>query len=69
MKVRIAPGTPTGRTLRVRGRGVPAKGGTGDLLATVEVAVPSKLTDAQREAIEALAEASADESPRAHLEV
>jgi molecular chaperone DnaJ len=69
VKVRIAPGTPTGRTLRVRGRGVPAKGGTGDLLATVEVAVPSKLTDAQREAIEALAEASAGESPRAHLEV
>jgi molecular chaperone DnaJ len=69
VKVRIPPGTPTGRTLRVRGRGVPAKAGTGDLLATVEVAVPSKLTDEQREAIEALAEASAGESPRAHLEV
>ena len=62
--LRIPPGTPTGRTFRVKGKGVPAKGGTGDLMATVEVAVATKLTDEQRAAIEALAEASAHESPR-----
>ncbi len=67
--VRIPPGTPTGRTLRVRGRGVPHPKGAGDLLATVEVAVPARLTDEQRAAIEALAAASAGESPRAHLGV
>ena len=66
--LRIPPGTPTGRTFRVKGRGVPAKGGPGDLLVTVEVAVPTKLTDEQRAAVEALA-AATDESPRAHLEV
>jgi molecular chaperone DnaJ len=56
--LRVAPGTPSGRTFRVKGRGVPAgkKSVTGDLLVTVEVAVPDKLTDDQRAAVEALAE-------------
>ena len=53
---------------RVKGRGVDAKKGRGDLLVTVEVAVPTKLTAEQRRAVEALAEASPD-SPRAHLGV
>ena len=53
----MPPGTPSGRTFRVKGRGVPAgkKSAAGDLLVTVEVAVPDKLTDEQRAAVEALA--------------
>ena len=66
--LRIPAGTPSGRTLRVRGRGVKSGKSTGDLLVTIEVAVPARLTDAQKEAVEALASAS-DESPRAHLGV
>jgi molecular chaperone DnaJ len=66
--LRIPPGTRSGRTFRVKGRGVPHKKGTGDLLVTTEVAVPSKLTPEQREAVESLAEAST-ESPRRHLGV
>ncbi|MBW3576040.1 MAG: DnaJ domain-containing protein [Actinobacteria bacterium] len=67
--VRIPPGTPTGRTLRVRGRGVPRPGGhRGDLLVTIEVAVPQRLTSQQRAAVEAMAQAM-DGSPRTHLEV
>ena len=66
VKVRLQPGTPNGRTLRVRKRGVRAKRKHGDLLVTVEVAVPAKLSDAERKAVEALA-AAATESPRAHL--
>lgn len=65
--VRLAPGTPNGRTLRVKKRGVKTSKGTGDLLVTVEVAVPSRLDAAQRRAIEALAEATI-ESPRAALD-
>jgi molecular chaperone DnaJ len=42
--------------------------GAGDMLVTVEVAVPTKLSAAEREAIEALATASTD-SPRTHLGV
>jgi molecular chaperone DnaJ len=50
----------------VKGRGVPAKKGSGDLLVTVEVAVPSRLSDEERRAVEALAEVSTS-SPREHL--
>jgi len=65
--VKIAPGTANGRTLRVRGRGVPRKDGTrGDLLVTVEVAVPGELTQAGREALSAFATAQPDD-PRAAL--
>ena len=68
--LRIPPGTRSGRTFRVRGRGIaPASGAPGDLLATVEVAVPSKLSDEERAAVEALAELEPDVSPRAHLGV
>jgi molecular chaperone DnaJ len=66
--LRIPPGTPTGKTFRVRGRGTPVPGGFGDLLVTVEVVIPSPLTDEQRAAVEALAAAIPD-SPRKHLGV
>jgi molecular chaperone DnaJ len=62
--VKIPPGTSSGRTLRVRGRGVPGKGG--DLLVTVEVAVPQKISSEARRHLEAFAAASPDD-PRAHL--
>jgi molecular chaperone DnaJ len=55
VSLKVPAGTASGRTFRVRGRGVPAKGTTGDLLVTVEVAVPQKLTAGAREAIEKLA--------------
>ncbi len=66
--LRVPPGTRSGRTFRVKGRGVAEEKGAGDLLVTVEVAVPTKLSPAEREAIEALASAST-ESPRTHLGV
>ena len=66
--LRIPPGTRSGRTFRVRGRGIKTADGQGDLLATVEVVVPENLSEAQRTAVEALAEASL-ESPRRHLGV
>jgi molecular chaperone DnaJ len=67
--VRIPAGTRSGRTFRVKGKGVATPKGNGDLLATVEVAVPSKLSSAERKAVEALQAASAGESPRDHLGV
>jgi molecular chaperone DnaJ len=66
--VRIPPGTKSGRTFRVKGRGLTQAGKHGDLLVTVDVVVPTALTDAERQAIEALASASTG-SPRAHLGV
>lgn len=67
VKLRVAPGTPSGRALRVKGRGVTTPKGTGDLLATVEVAVPSHLSQEAREALEAFARLQPEENPRADL--
>ncbi|GAA3954324.1 molecular chaperone DnaJ [Gordonia caeni] len=56
--VKIPPNTADGRTLRLKGRGVPKRaGGVGDLLVTVKVAVPPKLDDDATEAMKAYAEA------------
>ncbi|MFM9481325.1 DnaJ C-terminal domain-containing protein, partial [Streptomyces scabiei] len=57
VSLKVPAGTPSGRTLRVRSRGVPASSGVGDLLVTIEVVVPSALDGAQKEAVEALASA------------
>ncbi|MDQ1562153.1 MAG: molecular chaperone DnaJ [Actinomycetota bacterium] len=67
VRLRVAPGTPSGRVLRVKGRGVTTPKGTGDLLATVEVAVPSHLTEAAKKHLEEFAKAMPDENPRADL--
>lgn len=67
VKLRVAPGTPSGRVLRVKGRGVETKKGTGDLLAVVQIAVPSHLSKEAKEAAEALAAALPDENPRDEL--
>src|SRR5918994_874165 len=67
VKVRIPAGTRSGRTFRVRGKGLEGRRKTGDLLVTVEVAVPQKLSADERKAIEALAAAADGRSPRAHL--
>ena len=68
VKLRLSPGTPNGRTLRVRGKGVRKRDGTkGDLLVTVEVLVPQALNDQAREALNSYAEAVGTVNPRAKL--
>jgi molecular chaperone DnaJ len=63
VSLKVPPGTAGGRTFRVRGRGVPGKSRTGDLLVTVSIAVPGSLTPEARAALEALA-GQLDEDPR-----
>ena len=62
--VRIAPGTPSGRTLRVKGRGVTKGSTTGDLLVTVEVQVPQRVDGKALEALQKFAEETAGEDVR-----
>lgn len=58
VRVRVPAGTSDGRTLRVRGRGIPKRSGTpGDLLVTVSVRVPTDLDDAAASALRSYAEA------------
>jgi molecular chaperone DnaJ len=66
VKLRIPGGTPTGKTFRVKHRGIANGRSSGNLLVTVEVAVPAKLSKEERKAIETLAQLS-DVSPREHL--
>ena len=62
--LKVPAGTSSGRTFRVRGRGVPGR--AGDLLVTVEVAVPATMSKQAIAALEAFA-AAAPEDPRASL--
>jgi molecular chaperone DnaJ len=68
--VKVPEGTQTGTTLRLRGKGMPdvSGRGRGDLLATVQVQTPKKLTKEQRQLVEQLAKALPKEKfePRAH---
>lgn len=67
VKLRVAPGTPSGRILRVKGRGVATSKGTGDLLAELQVAVPTHLDDAAREALQKFHDLEPKENPRAEM--
>lgn len=59
-KVRVPPGTSSGRRLRLRGRGLPNPRGTpGDLYAEVRIMVPPEPTETERRLFEQLAAASA----------
>jgi molecular chaperone DnaJ len=65
VNVRIPAGTPSGRTFRVRGKGVRRPDGTvGDLLVTVEVQVPRQLADEERDALETYSKTARDTDPR-----
>jgi molecular chaperone DnaJ len=67
VKVKIPGGTPTGKTFRVKGRGIsPESGRPGDLLVTVQVTVPAKVTKKEREILEQLSEVETKDL-RSHL--
>jgi molecular chaperone DnaJ len=68
VKMKVPSGTPSGKTFRLKGKGVPRKGGAGDLLVTVRVDVPSKLSRPEKELLQRLQDAER-ESPRRALGV
>ena len=67
VKLKVAPGTPNGRVLRVKGRGVVTAKAEGDLLATVDIAVPSHVSDKAKKALEEFDGLLPEEDPRADL--
>jgi len=71
VRLKVPPGTKSGKTFRMRGRGVSrARGRSGDLLATVEVVVPTKLSRDAKKALQDFHDKfESDENPRAHLKV
>ena len=66
--LKVPAGTPNGKTFRVRGKGAPKKGGHGDMLVTVSVDVPGKLSREEKQLLKQLQEAQKD-SPRKRLGV
>ncbi len=62
VELSIPAGTQTGKTFRLRGKGAPKLrgGGQGDEHVTVNIVTPTKLNDAQKEALHAFAQASGD---------
>ncbi|MFF1251964.1 DnaJ C-terminal domain-containing protein [Pseudarthrobacter sp. NPDC058329] len=67
VRVRVPAGTPSGRTLRVKGKGVKTSKGTGDLLVTIDVAVPKNLNKEAEAAVKAFADATAGADVREGL--
>jgi curved DNA-binding protein len=59
VNIKIPPGTQNGQKLRVRGRGLPARNGTrGDLIIVAQIAVPAKVSEAEKKLWEELARES-----------
>jgi molecular chaperone DnaJ len=67
VKLKIHPGIPNGRVLRIQGRGVDSGNTRGDLLATIEVAVPSHLSEKAKKALQEFQEVMPNEDPREDL--
>lgn len=68
VRLKLPPGTPNGRTMRVRGKGATRKDGTkGDLLVTIDVQVPQRVDGKAKEALEAFADATEGADVRADL--
>jgi curved DNA-binding protein len=64
VRIRIPPGSSSGKKIRLRERGLSRSGGDGkgDLLAEIRIMVPERLTDRERELYQQLAEASSSAS-------
>jgi molecular chaperone DnaJ len=68
VRLKIPPGTPNGRTFRIRGKGTTRRDGTkGDLLATVEIVVPKHLDEEAKKALDAFRRATGAADPRDDL--
>jgi molecular chaperone DnaJ len=68
VKVKVPSGTNSGRTLRVRGKGIARRDGrAGDLLVTLQVVVPTSLDRKAKEALDSYAKVTAGDDPRADL--
>ena len=65
--VRLAAGTPTGRVLRVKGRGITKGHTVGDLLVTIDVQVPRRVEGEALETLKKFAELTADQEVRAEF--
>ncbi|MCL1897314.1 MAG: DnaJ domain-containing protein [Micrococcales bacterium] len=67
VRLKVPAGTPSGRTLRLKAKGITTAKGTGDLLVSIQIAVPQNLSGAGKKAMEDLRDAMKGHDPRADL--
>jgi molecular chaperone DnaJ len=68
VSLKVPAGTPNGRVLRARGKGISRRdGSSGDLLVTLQVSVPANLDEKARTALQQYADATADQDLRAEI--
>ncbi|MEN9741336.1 MAG: hypothetical protein RIR66_292, partial [Actinomycetota bacterium] len=66
--IRIPAGTKSGSKFRARGKGVQkAQGTEGDLIVTVDIAVPNEISEDAKRALNLFASATSEIDPRAEL--
>jgi molecular chaperone DnaJ len=65
--IRIPAGTKTGAKFRARGKGVVRPEKSGDLIVSVDIAVPKDLTPAAQKALDEFSAATAEFDPREEL--
>jgi molecular chaperone DnaJ len=68
-KFKVPAGTQPGTTMKLTGQGVETAKETGDLLVTINVVVPTEVSDDERDALETLRETESSRNPRKHLGV
>jgi molecular chaperone DnaJ len=66
-KIKVPPGTSSGTTLKLSGKGVKTSKSTGDMLVTLTIAVSKDPSEEEQAALEALGQAEAEHNPRSHL--
>lgn len=67
IKVRVNPGTQSGKVLRIKGKGIDESYGIGDLFIKIEIIVPENLETKAVKALEKFAEVESDVSIRTDL--
>ncbi len=72
-KIKIEPGTPAGKVLRLKGKGLPDLNGhrKGDIMVVVDVAIPAKMTSEEKKLVEQLGQSqnfkSAEQTPKQNI--
>lgn len=67
VRMKVPTGSPSGKRMRLRGRGVKTSKRTGDMYVVLNVVVPKDLSEEAKKAIEDYAQATAGEDPRASI--
>jgi molecular chaperone DnaJ len=68
-KIKVPAGTQPGTTMKITGKGVETSKSTGDLLVTIDIAIPTEISKDEREALESLQDSESSWNPRKHLGV